>query len=152
MIGGMKRVIAAAASINQLKKATCEALPTCVEEINNTICAGITMGNNAADCAFRANHKTFRISCPPNESRVTFTDCTILYIDTSVFMHPFAVPSLYTTRACQRIGFCDTAPILSRKYNPFDLTSQQARRAIFLDSTTIIDVQVLVLFNSFFHV
>src|ERR1700736_2161173 len=72
MTGGMNNEMIEAPMMSQLRNNTCCVLPTWFEEIKSTICAGITIGNSAADWALRPNHSTFRISCPPMVRRESF--------------------------------------------------------------------------------
>src|SRR5712692_7736336 len=99
MRGGITNVMIEAPIINQLRNDTCCALPTWFEEINSTSCVGITIGNSAADCALRANHSTFRTSCPPIESRETFTSPPHSFDDirTLSFTHSFSFEEYITT-------------------------------------------------------
>src|SRR5690348_18269526 len=73
MRGGMNSEIIEAAIISQLKNSTCCALPTWFEEMNSTICVGMTRGNRADDCALRPNHRVLRTSCPRREILDTVT-------------------------------------------------------------------------------
>src|SRR5712692_1211553 len=72
MTGGMNNEMIEAPMMSQLRNNTCCVLPTWFEEIKSTICVGITIGNSAADCALRPNHRTFRTSCPPIVRRESF--------------------------------------------------------------------------------
>src|SRR6266700_3800509 len=73
MSGGMNSEMIEAAIMSQLRNNTCCALPTWFEDINSTICVGITIGNNADDCALRPNHRVLRINCPRREILDTVT-------------------------------------------------------------------------------
>src|SRR6266700_2800469 len=84
MSGGMNSEMIEAAIMSQLRNNTCCALPTWFEDINSTICVGITSGNNADDCALRPNHRVLRINCPRSESLEIFTSLP----------NPFATHSL----------------------------------------------------------
>src|SRR5947207_10158069 len=73
MRGGMKSETIAAAIISQLRNSTCCALPTWFEEMNSTICVGMTIGNRADDCALRPNHRVLRTNWPRREILDTVT-------------------------------------------------------------------------------